>query len=47
MTAKFIACKTRYQAIKRCPWATAFSKVEGGYMAFASVLDRRTWRAQR
>ena len=44
---QFVRCTTRYEAQKACPWASTFSKVEGGYMAFASVLDRRRWRAQR
>lgn len=47
MKPKFIACKTRYEAIKACPWASVFSKVEGGYMCFVCVMDRRKWRAQR
>jgi len=48
MTSKFLPrCRTRYEAQKACPWASSFSKVEGGWMAFVSVMDRRKWRAQR
>ena len=38
---------TRYQARKVCPWACKISKVEGGYMAFESLDDYRTWKNQK
>ena len=29
------------------PWAAKIAKVEGGYMAFASIADYDMWRKQR
>lgn len=38
---------TRRTVIARCPWACKIAKVEGGWIAFESVADYTTWRAQR
>lgn len=29
------------------PWAAKIAKVEGGYMAFESIVDYDTWRNQK
>lgn len=40
-------CKTERQARKLAHWAVMVVKVDGGYMAFESVLDRYLWSGQR
>ena len=47
MSRKFIAGKSRVNAIRQCPWAVMLVKVEGGYMAFRSFTDYDTWKNQR
>lgn len=47
MKTQFVECKTRRAAVRLCPWAATIAKVEGGYLAFESTDDYRTWRAQR
>jgi len=47
MRREYIECKTRATAARRCPWAAAIAKVEGGYIAFESSSDYRVWRAQK
>lgn len=44
MRTQFIECITRYAARKTCPWAAVIVQVDGGYMAFESIDDYRTWR---
>lgn len=39
-------CKSRRQARKLAPWAADYVKVDGGYMAFESMTDADTFRAQ-
>jgi hypothetical protein len=34
-------------ARKAAPWACVLAKVEGGYLAFESFADYRTWKNQR
>jgi len=43
---EFIQVKTRRTAVKRAPWACWIVKVEGGYMAFESATDYKTWKNQ-
>lgn len=40
-------CKTAREARKLAPWAAEVCKADGGYWAFESADDARTWRAQR
>ena len=47
MRKEFLAVKTRKTAVKLAPWACKIVKVEGGYMAFESWDDLRTWRNQK
>lgn len=47
MTREFIQVRTRATAVRRAPWAAVIIKVDGGYLAFASVTDAMTWRNQR
>lgn len=39
MRYAFIKCKYKYQAVKKCPWASAFMKVTEGYLCFESWQD--------
>jgi hypothetical protein len=32
---------------RRCPWAAVIARTDGGWMAFESVDDYRTWRGQK
>ncbi len=47
MRREMIEAKSAKQARLMAPWAAVVAKVEGGYMAFESVADYATWRAQR
>ena len=47
MRTETVICKSRSTAKRRCPWAAAIAKVEGGYIAFESRADYRVWRAQK
>ena len=47
MRTEFLRVGTRRQATEAAPWAAVIIKVEGGYLAFESVDDAATWRAQR
>jgi hypothetical protein len=46
MRKLFCRC-SRNTAKRRCPWAAVIAKVEGGYLAFESINDYRTWRNQK
>lgn len=46
MSTVFIGCKCRKTAVRRCPWAEKIVKVEGGYMAFATLSDYQLWKRQ-
>ena len=43
----FIETTSRRAAAKAAPWAAVIAKVDGGYMAFESQDDYRTWRRQK
>lgn len=47
MRKEFIACKYYYQARKSCPWASIIIKVDGGYRAFESRDDYKTYKKQK
>ncbi len=47
MRTQRIDAVTRYMARKIAPWASVLAKVEGGYLAFESFADYRTWKNQR
>ena len=47
MQTQFIPATTAAQARKLAPWAAKVVKVDGGYMAFESVADYMTWKAQK
>lgn len=47
MKTEMIACKSRSTAARKAPWAAKIVKVEGGYLAFASVTDYETWKRQK
>lgn len=43
MRKEFVSCACRKTAWRRAPWAAVVTKVEGGFMAFESVADFKTW----
>jgi hypothetical protein len=45
--SQFVAAETRYAAKKACPWALAITKVEGGFMCFASTEAQRKWKRKQ
>lgn len=47
MRQQFIECVSRNTAKRRCPWAAKIVRVDGGWLAFESVDDWRTWRNQK
>lgn len=47
MQTQFIVAKTAAEARKLAPWAAKAVKVDGGYMAFESLDDYATWKAQK
>jgi len=47
MRKQFVECKARRTALRRCPWACATAKVEGGFMVFESATDYRIWKGQK
>lgn len=47
MQTQFIQAKTAAEARKLAPWAAKVVKAEGGYMAFESITDYKTWKAQK
>ena len=47
MNTSFVYCADRRTAKKRCPWAARITKVDGGFIAFATVDDYDTWRRQK
>jgi hypothetical protein len=46
MRQQFVACETREEAEKTCPWAAEIIEVEGGYRCFESVQDAKIWQVQ-
>lgn len=47
MRKSFVECKTRYQALKLCPWAASVAKVSGGFFCFESRYDYKVWKNQK
>lgn len=47
MRQQFIQTESRREAKKLAPWAAVLAKCDGGYMAFESQADYRTWRGQK
>ena len=47
MRQQFIQADTRAEALKKAPWAAITVRFCGGYMAFESVADARTWKNQK
>ena len=47
MRKELIEVKSYSTAKRRAPWAAVIARVSGGFMAFESVNDYRTWKAQR
>lgn len=47
MRKQFIETDKRAEAVKACPWAAKIIKVDGGYMAFESHDDYKTWKNQK
>lgn len=39
MRTEFIECKSRSTAKRHCPWAAKIVKVQGGFVAFESLMD--------
>lgn len=47
MRVYFAEVKTRYQAIKECPFTPSnVAKVYGGFMCFESTNDYNTWKTK-
>jgi len=46
MRSEFIEVETPEEADEAAPWACVVVPVEGGFRAFESVEDLRTWEAQ-
>ncbi len=46
-TEKFLGNISLYFVRRQCPWAAKIVRVEGGYMAFQSIADWKTWKSQR
>lgn len=46
-TEKFLGNISLYFVRRQCPWAAKIVRVEGGYMAFQSIEDWKTWKSQR
>lgn len=46
-TSMMAGCKTAKEARQLAPWAAVVRKVCGGYMAWESVEDYRTWKSQK
>lgn len=48
MRVCFAEVKTRYQAIKGCPFTPSnVAKVCGGFMCLESTNDYNTWKSQK
>lgn len=46
MRTEFLQVNTAAKARQLAPWAAKIVKVDGGFMAFESVIDYQRWRAQ-
>jgi len=40
-------CKRAREAKKKAPWAAKVVKCDGGYLAFETITDYQTWKAQK
>ncbi len=38
---------SRYFVQRQCPWAAKIVKIHGGYIAFESIGDWKTWKNQK
>lgn len=47
MRQVFIQTNKKTDALKECPWANKIVKVDGGYRAFESIEDYKTWKNQK
>lgn len=47
MRKVFIQCADRRTAARRCSWACAIAKVEGGYLCFESSTDYYIWKGHK
>lgn len=47
MSSIYLDTTTRYRAYRLAPWAARIARVDGGYLAFATVDAYRQWRRQR
>ena len=47
MRKVFIEVEKREEAIELAPWADFITKVEGGWQAFESQTDKKTWKDQK
>jgi hypothetical protein len=47
MRSQFIQAESLEAAHDAAPWAAEIVEVEGGYMAFESLADYKTWAAQQ
>jgi hypothetical protein len=47
MKKQHIDASTAAQARKLAPWAEKVIRVEGGYLAFESAADYKTWKNQK
>ncbi len=47
MKKELIIASSAKSARKLAPWSAKVIKVEGGYMAFESVNDAKTWKNQK
>lgn len=47
MRQLFVQCQSRSTAKRRAPWAAIIAKVTGGFIAFESIDDYKTWKGQR
>jgi len=47
MRKELIEVSSYSTAKRRAPWAAVIARVSGGFMAFESVDDYRTWRGQK
>lgn len=47
MRTEFIEVETYEEAVDRAPWASEIIEVEGGFLAFESVVDAEIWKKQR
>ena len=47
MRKEFVSCKSYGTAKRHCPWAAVIAKADGGYWAFESIQDYKTWKGQK